>query len=46
MTLERPFTRPLRSLVFAPGDDAEALTATAASGADAMVVDLEEPRTP
>jgi citrate lyase subunit beta/citryl-CoA lyase len=46
MTVERPFTRPLRSLVFAPGDDADALVATAASGADAMVVDLEEPRTP
>ncbi len=46
MTMERPFTRPLRSLVFAPGDDAEALATTAASGADAMVVDLEEPRTP
>jgi citrate lyase subunit beta / citryl-CoA lyase len=46
MSMERPFTRPLRSLVFAPGDDAEALAATAASGADAMVVDLEEPRTP
>jgi len=46
MTVERPFTRPLRSLVFAPGDDAGALDTTAASGADAMVVDLEEPRTP
>ena len=46
MTIDRPFTRPLRSLVFAPGDDAEVLAATATSGADAMVVDLEEPRTP
>lgn len=44
--MERPYTRPLRSLVFAPGDDADALAGTAASGADAMVVDLEEPRTP
>ncbi|MFN8027685.1 MAG: aldolase/citrate lyase family protein [Acidimicrobiia bacterium] len=46
MEIERPYTRPLRSLVFAPGDDADALVATAASGADAMVVDREEPRTP
>lgn len=46
MNMDRPFTRPLRSLVFAPGDDADALATTAASGADAMVVDLEEPRTP
>jgi citrate lyase subunit beta/citryl-CoA lyase len=44
--IARPRTRPLRSVVFAPGDDADVLTATAASGADAMVVDLEEPRTP
>jgi citrate lyase subunit beta/citryl-CoA lyase len=46
VSIARPFTRPLRSLVFAPGDDADLLAATAASGADAMVVDLEEPRTP
>ena len=32
--------------VFAPGDDADALASTRASGADSMVVDLEEPQTP
>jgi citrate lyase subunit beta/citryl-CoA lyase len=33
-------------VLFAPGDDADALAAAAASGADSVVVDLEEPRTP
>jgi citrate lyase subunit beta/citryl-CoA lyase len=44
--VNRRRVRPLRTVVFAPGDDPEALAATAASGADSMVVDLEEPRTP
>ena len=38
--------RPLRTVVFAPGNNAEVLAETAASGADSMVVDLEEPSTP
>lgn len=38
--------RPIRSLVFVPGDDAAALDASRGSGADAVVVDLEEPREP
>ena len=44
--MNRDDARPLRSVVFAPGDDAGALAATRASGADSMVVDLEEPQTP
>ena len=44
--MNRKPARPLRSVVFAPGDDADALERTAVSGADSMVVDLEEPRTP
>ncbi len=44
--VNRENARPLRSVVFAPGDDADVLAMTARSGADAMVVDLEEPRTP
>ena len=44
--MNRDDARPLRSVVFAPGDDADALAATRASGADSMVVDLEEPQTP
>jgi citrate lyase subunit beta / citryl-CoA lyase len=38
--------RPIRSLVFVPGDDAGALDASRSCGADAVVVDLEEPREP
>jgi citrate lyase subunit beta/citryl-CoA lyase len=44
--MNRKPARPLRTVVFAPGDDPDALEETAASGADSMVVDLEEPRTP
>ncbi len=46
VAVNRDDARPLRSVVFAPGDDADALAATRASGADSMVVDLEEPQTP
>jgi citrate lyase beta subunit len=46
VVVNRDDARPLRSVVFAPGDDADALAATHASGADSMVVDLEEPQTP
>jgi citrate lyase subunit beta/citryl-CoA lyase len=44
--MNRATARPLRSVVFAPADDRQALEETAVSGADSMVVDLEEPRTP
>jgi len=38
--------RPVRSLLFCPGDRPDALRDGYASGADAIVIDLEEPRTP
>jgi citrate lyase subunit beta / citryl-CoA lyase len=38
--------RPLRSVLFARGDDRESLEKSVASGADSIVADLEEPRTP
>ncbi len=37
---------PLRTVLFVPGDKREGLDAAAASGADSLVIDLEEPRTP
>jgi citrate lyase subunit beta/citryl-CoA lyase len=37
---------PLRTVLFAPGDNREALDKAASSGTDAVVADLEEPRTP
>jgi citrate lyase subunit beta/citryl-CoA lyase len=44
--MARRKARPIRSLVFVPGDDAAALDASRGCGADAVVVDLEEPREP
>jgi citrate lyase subunit beta/citryl-CoA lyase len=44
--MDRSSAPPLRTVLFAPGDDAAALEEAAGSGADSMVVDLEEPRTP
>jgi citrate lyase subunit beta/citryl-CoA lyase len=38
--------RPLRTVLFAAGDDESAVTAALESGADSIVIDLEEPRTP
>jgi citrate lyase subunit beta/citryl-CoA lyase len=38
--------RPLRTVLFVPGDEREGLDKAAAAGADALVIDLEEPRTP
>lgn len=38
--------RPLRSVLFTRGDDRESLEKAVASGADSIVADLEEPRTP
>ena len=44
--MDRAGAPPLRTVLFAPGDDATALDEAARSGADSVVVDLEEPRTP
>lgn len=45
-TVERPSVPPLRSVLFAPGSNAGAVERALASGADAVVLDLEEPETP
>ena len=37
---------PLRTVLFAPGHDRGAIERCLASGADSVVIDLEEPRTP
>ena len=37
---------PLRSVLFTPGDQPDQLERALASGADSIVIDLEEPRTP
>ena len=37
---------PLRTVLFAAGDDEAVVTAALESGADSVVIDLEEPRTP
>jgi citrate lyase subunit beta/citryl-CoA lyase len=38
--------RPLRTVLFAAGDDEAGVTAALESGADSVVIDLEEPSTP
>ena len=38
--------RPLRTVLFAPGDDEAEVAAAIGSGADSVVIDLEEPSTP
>jgi citrate lyase subunit beta/citryl-CoA lyase len=38
--------KPLRSLLFTPGDQETRIAENATSGADALFLDLEEPRTP
>ncbi len=43
---DRPPTVPLRSVLFVPGSEADELDAALGSGADALIIDLEEPRTP
>ena len=37
---------PIRSLLFCAGDQDDEINAGLRSGADAIVIDLEEPRTP
>lgn len=44
--LERPRARPLRSLLFIPGSDEKRVPDAGGLGADAVVLDLEEPETP
>jgi hypothetical protein len=38
--------KPIRSLLFVPGTDEERLYRSVEHGADAVMIDLEEPRTP
>ena len=38
--------KPLRSLLFTPGDQEARIAENAKSGADALFLDIEEPRTP
>lgn len=45
MTAKRE-ARPLRTVVFCPGNDPDRMHAAVASGADAVMIDIEEPRTP
>lgn len=44
--MSKPETRPLRSVLFVPGSDEEELRKAPSHGADAIVIDIEEPRTP
>ena len=44
--IERPQVGPFRSVLFVAGSDERAVAGAPASGADAVVFDLEEPETP
>ena len=44
--MSRSDAKPLRSLLFTPGDQEARIAENAKSGADALFLDLEEPRTP
>src|SRR6516164_9770369 len=44
--MAEPHTTPIRSLLFVPGSDDDSVQHAADHGADAVVIDLEEPRTP
>jgi len=44
--VDKSDARPLRSLLFTPGDQEARIAENAKSGADALFLDLEEPRTP
>lgn len=46
MSVERRPVRPLRSVQFVPGHDAEVVQASLTQGSDGVILDLEEPRTP
>ena len=44
--MDRAAVRPLRTVLFASGDDADDVYLALESGADSVVIDLEEPSTP
>jgi citrate lyase subunit beta / citryl-CoA lyase len=44
--MAEPHPTPIRSLLFVPGSDDDSVRHAADHGADAVVIDLEEPRTP
>jgi citrate lyase subunit beta/citryl-CoA lyase len=44
--MAEPHPTPIRSLLFVPGSDDDSLQHAVDHGADAVVIDLEEPRTP
>src|SRR4029077_12786118 len=44
--MDRSTAVPLRSLLFTPGDQEARIAENAKSGADALFLDIEEPRTP
>ena len=44
--MQRPPTRPIRSLVFVPGSDEKQLSEVPQMAADAVVLDMEEPQSP
>ena len=44
--MARDDAKPIRSLLYTPGDQEARIAQNAASGADALFLDLEEPRTP
>ena len=46
MTGGRAGARPLRTVLFTGGHDLGGIEAAVSSGADSVVIDLEEPRTP
>ncbi len=46
MTEEKAHTRPLRTVLFVPGSEPDQVEKSRSHGADAVVLDLEEPRTP
>lgn len=44
--MDKTSARPLRSVLFVPGDQVDQVDQAFRSGADSIVIDLEEPRTP
>jgi citrate lyase subunit beta/citryl-CoA lyase len=44
--MDKSTARPLRSVLFVPGDQLDQVEHALHSGADSIVIDLEEPRTP
>ena len=44
--MRKPDARPVRSLLYTPGDQEDRIVENVKSGADALFIDIEEPRTP